>query len=1459
MSAKKPWLLIPLIGIVLLTMWILTERSWAKGDDVRLHSNVSSEDSAAWHVARVDPADVASADDFGQYASVTVDPASGTAYISYYDAKDKNLRMAKHVGSGGNCGPSNSWSCQVVDSEGDVGQYTSIAISPTNGQPAIAYYDADNGALKYISYSCVAGSCQWEGETIDSPGAFRISNDGLYNSLKFDTNGIAHIGYYVSSYFGDDDLMYAHYVGSGGNCGVGASAGKWQCDVIESGNQVGKYASLALNGSNQPRIAYYDGGNRALKYAYSGASGGNCGPGGSWQCYVIDGGGDADMGRYASLHIDKGSSENPHIAYYDATSHRLKYAHYVYSGSNCGPSGVAGFGWRCDGIDDMGQVSDLNPRRVALAVDGNKYPIIAYQDAAEDQSPVMLNVARPIAALGLSEGNCGPLNGWIFQWQCDTVDGGGSWTDEADFVAIATNSAGLPSIAYYETDSYYESGHLKAAYQIDVDPPTNPSTITSSTHIPYVWSSGNIVTVNWSGASDHSGSGIYGYSYAWSKNPHTLPDTTVDTTATSAVSPILEDGNQWWFHIRTRDWAGNWASDAAHYGPFYIDTVPPSSPSTITSDSHTPFVWSSDCTVEVQWSGASDGNGSGIAGYSYNWNEATGTDPDTIIDTTENSTTSPCLDTGMWVFHVRTCDVAGNCSITKDYGIFYIDVARPTCTANSPHNVHGLPFNVSWSGNDEGTGIATYEVQVRDATLETGWKPWKNTPSAGSASFTSGQDGHIYQFRCRATDAIGNVGYWRTPYDSETNVATVDFEVLGMEVTQAVQDLNNSVVLIEGKRTFVRFHVRSTPGDYGPVSAELRAYRDGKWLGTIYPNNSIGVITIRHNPDRQQLDQSFYFDLPSEGTISSWLYGTVRLEATVNRGQHPWAETTHSNNTASVEVSFEHTPLIEIVLFDVFYKVGNTTYHVSNSERIAMESWLRSIFPVPGIKFHWAWMGPYNATLNSNNDLKWPNCSTVNKDMLWHKSHNTLGLNESPVARYYGMVSARHFMRGCAAGIPAEVASGPSWLGGEWYGSHELGHAYGRVHTLGTQPPPCGDCSKCGGRCGCEAGAETRYPNGAISPTQNGSAPNALYGFNIEKLKIYPPSYKDNMSYCNPEWTADYNYEIIHTHIIQEGQHAMSQARPAATQEYLAVFGSIDMNTDQVTLDPFYRVPDAWDVLGREPGDYSIRLLDAQGSILANYPFTPKSTHLDPGPSCRESEPSQVPALITEYVPWMAGTARIGIYHGENELASRSVSAHAPQVTLVTPNGGEALNGDQIHVAWTASDADDDALSFTLDYSVDGGAHWRTLSHGVTTTSLELDASWVPGSNQGKFRVLASDGVNTAQDESDSTFTVPNKPPIIELASPAEGAKYVSGQPVALVAHAMDLEDGTLDDAALSWTSSLSGTLGTGQMLYITDFVTGTHTIVLTATDAGGNSATATRTIYVGFDHDLYLPVVLRR
>jgi len=292
----------------------------------------------------------------------------------------------------------------------------------------------------------------------------------------------------------------------------------------------------------------------------------------------------------------------------------------------------------------------------------------------------------------------------------------------------------------------------------DTTPPSNPTSFTSS-HTPNVWSNDNTIDITWYGASDDL-SGVYGYSYVWSNTP-TQPDTTVDTTSNSFTSPPLSSGD-WYCCIRTRDKAGNWYPGYSYNTyPFKIDITPPNNPSSYTS-SPVANVWSNDNTIDITWYGASDAH-SGVYGYSYVWSN-TPTQPDTTVDTTSNSFTSPPLSDGEWYCCIRTRDNVGNWFPTYSYNAypFKIDKTPPSAPviSSSTHPNQDAWYSnndpsFTWTTPSDLSGIAGYSYILDQISSTT---PDEIVDTTGnSKSYIDVGDGEWY-FHVRAKDNAGNWG-----------------------------------------------------------------------------------------------------------------------------------------------------------------------------------------------------------------------------------------------------------------------------------------------------------------------------------------------------------------------------------------------------------------------------------------------------------------------------------------------------------------------------------------------------------------------------------------------------------------------------------------------------------------------------------------------------------------------------
>jgi hypothetical protein len=430
------------------------------------HSQISTQNTLSvdnyWNLLYIDGLQPNKS--IGSEPSIAFDLIANLPYISYYNNETQELVLGRRVGAGGNCAYG-AWWCPVVDTEGDVGLGSSLAIhdqvSTAGGKLGISYYDATNKRLKFAQWACNPG-CTWT--TYNFPSGTATFDSGRYSSLKYNSLGEPQIAYtYNSTTPGSpwSAMKFCKWVGSGGDTAGGA----FSCEYVEQLPVLNccTNPSLALDPiTDIPHIAYYDGQFTNLRYVHRGANGaGDCSDT-DWFCYWIDYTG--DVGKYPSLDIiqKKDGSVRMGIAYYDATNGKLKYAHPV-AGGNCGPLIGGSYYWQCDTVDTMGL--GVPQPSVSLVMDDQASPYIAYQDFGAVH--MALKIARLPGTVGLLDGNCGPVIGVLHTYQCDVIDPGGhggtGTSNEGYFPSITRNSAGLIYIAYKEYENL--TGTLKLAYQ----------------------------------------------------------------------------------------------------------------------------------------------------------------------------------------------------------------------------------------------------------------------------------------------------------------------------------------------------------------------------------------------------------------------------------------------------------------------------------------------------------------------------------------------------------------------------------------------------------------------------------------------------------------------------------------------------------------------------------------------------------------------------------------------------------------------------------------------------------------------------------------------------------------------------------------------------------------------------------------------------------------------------------
>jgi hypothetical protein len=247
--------------------------------------------------------------DRGQWLSMSA-LSDGRPVISYYDRTSGALAVSTGTISDDEV----SWAHEQVDGYtdengldvGDRGHYTSLAVGSSDSL-WVAYQDISNGSLRYAVRE--AGGA-WSTGLAD--GGDGLSPEaGLYASLALDPSGNPVIAHYESS---AAELRVARWTGSAFTTEIVDEGEAFEPDTGASADaDVGRYARIHIDTDGTERILYYDAANGALKLA--------TGTTGSYTITTVDD--DGDVGAWPSLLLESGTL---HIAYHDLGNQDLKYA-----------------------------------------------------------------------------------------------------------------------------------------------------------------------------------------------------------------------------------------------------------------------------------------------------------------------------------------------------------------------------------------------------------------------------------------------------------------------------------------------------------------------------------------------------------------------------------------------------------------------------------------------------------------------------------------------------------------------------------------------------------------------------------------------------------------------------------------------------------------------------------------------------------------------------------------------------------------------------------------------------------------------------------------------------------------------------------------------------------------------------------------------------------------------------
>lgn len=300
-------------------------------------------------------------EDVGQHASLVIDDA-GVVHVAYYDAENGRLKYANYVGG--------MWTTSIVDESEHVGAYTSIAID-ANGNPAIAYMmiegtvDPDplpRTGLKYAqaNSNMPTSATDWTTTLVDhvekAPPVCECMSGFSCVDLGNGPECAADSSQCTDT-CGMDEVCVENAMATP-ECATELSIVPLE-GLIEG---VGLFADLAHTSTGTPVIAYYDKIEGDLKLAVGDGAGG-------FSVRTLDGN-DAmdptDVGQHASVAVD--ANDRIGVAYFDASFDDLVYFDVTDGTREIVDDGVSPPDLRLVGAD------------ASLVFDAQGNPTIAYQD-----------------------------------------------------------------------------------------------------------------------------------------------------------------------------------------------------------------------------------------------------------------------------------------------------------------------------------------------------------------------------------------------------------------------------------------------------------------------------------------------------------------------------------------------------------------------------------------------------------------------------------------------------------------------------------------------------------------------------------------------------------------------------------------------------------------------------------------------------------------------------------------------------------------------------------------------------------------------------------------------------------------------------------------------------------------------------------------------------------------------
>ncbi len=674
-----------------------------------------------------------------------------------------------------------------------------------------------------------------------------------------------------------------------------------------------------------------------------------------------------------------------------------------------------------------------------------------------------------------------------------------------------------------------------------------------------------------------------------------------------------------------------------------------------------------------------------------------------------------------------------------------------------------------------------------------------------------------------------NVFFTRGPeirrFPSDAPPLIVNFQALSMEVVQAIQDLNNSVPLIEGKPAFVRAYARVTKDTSGrqgwEPESELRGRLNGSELGTLRPLRSawidghgqtnIGILRV-------EKARTFLFELPPK-----WVQaGSLDLTFTVNpSGALPeQGPNVGADNSASARLQVVRSRPLQLVFHTL--PVKNTPdYNPGNDGEDFAGTIARALALLPAteirVRFHPTPVGegPYDLSADGQD----------NKALAELRELAALERATEAGAEVYhvGAVDRRapgFNGIGDITGRSSLVRMEPYSLNRPGYNTpyggrtlaHELGHNLGRRHidhTMTSDP---------NGRNNQPAGPFEPYPyDGAslgMAVVTNFSEihlPGVPFGFDTMLRAVVPPYVGgDLLSYSFTRWTSRETWATLlraiagplalnPISVASFARTAALQADADPTGPVLMVSGHRDPVSGAITVRRVRQLPagvidpvlvaESFRHAAELPPGLQLRSLDGAGVVLEARPLVLDAAAGD-GPHSES---------FLQFLPAPDPVARVEIVDNANvALVEETASANPPAVVFTSPPLSDEASGT-VQLEFDLADADGDLVTAALQFSADDGKTWQALGTSIGASPLTVDMRRTAGGDLCRFRLVATDGFLATVATTDAV-KLPRHRPELFVSGVTDNQVLDYGVDILLNAVAFDGEDGGIPNSAVSWS-----------------------------------------------------------